>query len=147
MRPLKVTTDETLRADLRASLHQQQLSRVTDLLLDLDVTDERARATYASKLAINICEPDAFDAGIVKAAEMLHQELGGTQPLRDCPLFDRAFALTLAMKVVTEALNVWKEVTPPAEVAQAVADLATHRAHLVAYGKANVLKFGGSHGQ
>ena len=135
MTQLQATTHHAITRDLHASLHQLRLQRVMDLLLNLDVTEDRTQATYAAKLAINSLEPDAFDAGIVKAAERVHQALGGTQPWRDAPLYERAFALSLAMQAVTDALNVWKEITPSGDVAQAVADLTVHKAALVEYGR------------
>ena len=135
MTQLQATTHHTITRDLRASLHAHHVSRITDALRDADVTEDRARATYAARLAINSLEPDAFDAGIVKAAERVHQALGGTQPWRDAPLYERAFALSLAMQAVTDALNVWKEITPSGDVAQAVADLTVHKAALVEYGR------------
>lgn len=134
-----VTTNDSLARDLRASLHQLRLQKVADLLRDVDVTDDRTRAAHAAKLAINSVDPDVFDAALVKAAEVLHEQLMATEPWREAPLYERAFALSLATKVVKAALDVWQELTPPAAVAQAIADLTDHKAGLTEYGRQAVM--------
>lgn len=121
-----VTTNDTLSADLKATL----------IKMDLEEHDVcyHTEAEHTARLVVALHDPAARDAAIWRGAEALygwmHPDASADEPLRTRPLHERTFYTALAMQCWAWMRLTLEGTFTPTEVAQAYADYANHQSEL-----------------